>query len=90
MSEKNNPVRSDILFDFYEHVSSMWACLYLLLCNAAHPVSGAQNLIFYTMRFYFKPNFTYIFAKGHRYMIFKSNRSVAFCPGVDNVCYEYK
>ena len=30
MLEKNNPVRSDILFDFYEYTSSRWA-LYPML-----------------------------------------------------------
>ena len=29
------------------------------------------------------------FAKGHRYMIFKSNRSVGVCPHADQICYVY-
>ena len=31
MPEKNNPARSDILFDFYEYVSSRWAICSILI-----------------------------------------------------------
>ena len=43
--KKYNPVRSDILFDFHEYVSSSGAfgpTLHLSLCNATHPVSEAH------------------------------------------------
>ena len=36
------------------------------------------------------PRVIYIFAKEHRYMIFKSNRNVSFLPREDNISYVYK
>ena len=36
------------------------------------------------------PKVTYIFAKEHRYMIFKSYRNVSFLPRGGNISYVYK
>ena len=51
--------------------------LYFSICNATHPVSEAQCLIFYNM---IGPKVLYVSAKEHRYMSFKVTGVSRFCP----------
>ena len=96
LAEKNNPVKSDILFDLYEYVSSRWAFCPTLVYTfhyGSRLIQFQRPTVWYFVPYFnlsCSPKVTYIFTKEDRYTIFKSNRSVGVLPRADNICCVYE
>ena len=63
MPEKNNPVRSNILFDFYEYVSLRWAFIPFKMKRGSSSFRGPKFEILYHIILSCTPKVSYIFAK---------------------------